>query len=313
MMLVPHPASAAEDVLRANSRSFNLASRVLGESDRRAVAVLYAWCRRVDDTIDLSQGPEQAAGLARLRREIDAVYAGGVQADPLLRELSRVMFEREVPSEYPQALLDGMAMDVAQVRYASLADLHCYCWRVAGVVGIMLCHLLGISDAAARRPAAQLGMAMQLTNVCRDVLEDWERGRLYLPEEILANAGIYELASHLGQPLSTATRASLAGAVEQILSVADQLYRLADTGMTYLPFRAGLAVRVARRLYSDIGTRLRASGCDVFAGRAVVPPLRKARLVLEALAASLIDLPSALRFKPAPLPGHLAFPHDVLG
>jgi 15-cis-phytoene synthase len=312
-MLVSRPTSAAEDVLRANSRSFDLASRVLGEGDRRSVAVLYAWCRRVDDTIDLSHGAEQVSGLARLRREIDAVYAGSVQADPLLRELQRVMFERGVPSEYPRALLDGMAMDVAQVRYASLADLHCYCWRVAGVVGIMLCHLLGISDAAARRPAAQLGMAMQLTNVCRDVLEDWQRGRLYLPEEILVSAGIQELGSRLGRPLAAATREPLAGAVEQVLRAADQLYQLADAGMSYLPFRAGLAVRVARRLYSDIGTTLRASGCDVFAERAVVPPLRKVRLVLEAVAASLLDLPTALRFKPAALPGHLAFPHDVLG
>jgi len=300
-------------VLAANSKSFDLASRVLRPDDRENVAVLYAWCRRVDDEIDLSPRPEQEGRLSRLRWDLDAVYAGHPQTDPLLVALQRVVVERALPSEYPHALLDGMAMDVRGERYASLEDLYRYCWRVAGVVGVMLCHLFHVKNAEARRPAAQLGVAMQLTNVCRDVLEDWDRGRLYLPEQLLCGVGLANLSARLGAPLPLAFREPLARAVEALLTTADGFYARADTGMASLPPRAGFAVRVARRLYSDIGTTLRARGCDVFAGRAVVPPRRKLRLVFRAFGDWLVDLHQGIQFQPAPLDGVIEFPRDVLG
>lgn len=312
-MAATRGAGAVEDVLRAHSQSFGLAARLLGRADRGAVAALYAWCRRVDDAIDLAPPDEQQSRLGRLQRELLAVYRGSAQSDPVLAAFQHVVFERQLPGQYPDALLEGMAMDVQRVRYASLDELYGYCWRVAGVVGIMACHLFGISDAGARRPAAQLGMAMQLTNVCRDVVEDWERGRLYLPADVLASAGAPNLAAALGRPLPVELRRPLALAVERVLTAADDLYRLADTGMPCLPFRAGLAVRSARRIYAEIGVTLRARGCDVFRGRAVVPARRKLRLVLGALASALSDLPQALRFERAALPGIVEFPRDVLG
>ncbi len=103
--------------------------------------------------------------------------AGRSQADTTLDAFQQVVFERKIPIEYPSELLAGMAMDAEGVHYETLSDLLRYCYRVAGTVGLMMCHVLGVKDDRALIHAAHLGMAMQLTNVCRDVIEDWERGQ----------------------------------------------------------------------------------------------------------------------------------------
>lgn len=303
----PAAVALAREVLAAKSKSFALAARLLPRAHRDAMAVLYAWCRHADDAIDLAPKGDRPAALSRLRAELDAVYAGAAET-PLLRAFSALVHERRIPRVYPEELLAGMEMDVLGVRYGSLADLELYCYRVAGVVGLMACHVLGVSAPAALRNAAHLGIAMQLTNICRDVEEDLADGRVYLPAQML-EAPLVAVPAE-GSP----ARAVVRRTVEELLVVADRYYRSADRGLRALGFGAALGVRVARHVYAAIGAVLRRRGCDPFRGRAVVSAARKALLVCSALVLALAELPARLLHRRAvTTPDRvLGFPHDVL-
>lgn len=272
----------AQQSIQLHSKSFSLASRLLPESVRQDAVVLYAWCRRADDAIDLADVEYQPAALATLRAELASIYAGESQSDPLLREFAQLVRERRLPREYPEELIEGMAMDVRDTVYHDERVLVQYCYRVASVVGLMMCHVMGVRDDRALPHAAHLGIAMQLTNICRDVHEDWQRGRLYLPDTLLAKHGAPDLRAALGGPFPEEARGATAATVAELLDVADRYYASGDAGLPYLQSRCALAVRAARAIYSDIGRVIRARGCDPLAGRAHVGTLRKLWLSLRA-------------------------------
>lgn len=276
------PTAVARATIQHHSKSFALASRLLAARERDQTAVVYTWCRRADDAVDAGAATDDT--LVRLTRELDEAYAATAR-DPVLAAFGEVSRARSIPKQYPAELLAGMAMDVRGSRYCTIDDTLLYAWRVAGVVGLMMAHVFGVSDDAALVPAAHLGIAMQLTNICRDVAEDWDRRRLYLPDDLLARHGASGLVTDLGRPLPPSARAPLAGAIAELLGIADHYYRSADRGVRALPWRAAIAVRAARRIYAAIGARLARTGYDVFAGRAVVPTTRKLAHVLAAVAA----------------------------
>ncbi len=304
------------EILAANSRSFALASRLLPASCRDAAAVVYAWCRRVDDAIDLSTPAERPAALERLRAELRSLYAGEPQNEPVLQAFQQVALERGIPEHYPLELLEGMEMDVSGHRFEHMDELLLYCYRVAGVVGLMMSHVMGVSDAAALRRAAHLGMAMQLTNICRDVAEDWLLQRLYVPRALLAETGADWLSTQVGTgaPLSAHARAPLALATRHLLAEAERYYHSGGRGESALSWRCALAVRTARHVYAAIGTELARRRYDVLRGRAVVAGAVKLFHVGRALVQSLLELPRRLRTRAAvvALPSPLRFPHDVL-
>lgn len=300
--------------IATHSKSFALASKVLPAECRADAAVAYAWCRRADDAIDLAPPAEQPAALARLREELRGVYAGEAQTDPVLAAFQQVVQARRVPMQYPMELLAGMEMDVEQARYRTLDDLLVYCWRVAGTVGLVMCHVMGVRDPAALRRAAHLGMAMQITNICRDVREDWERGRLYVPTAMLPAADDGWIPPPPGAELSAPRGEALRTAVRDLLVIADRMYRSGDDGVPALSFRCALAVRTARAVYSAIGVELARRGWDVLGPRAVVSTARKLALLARAALATVAELPARVgtRFRPAPLANVLRYPHDVL-
>lgn len=268
--------------IQHHSKSFALASRLLPPAVRADVLVLYAWCRRADDTVDLAADP--ATGLARLQAELDAVYAGRPAADSLLDAFAQLVRRCALPRHYPQELLAGMAMDLDPALYADHAALALYCYRVAGVVGLMMCHVMGVADDGALEQAAQLGMAMQLTNICRDVAEDWQRGRLYLPYRELGFADEAAVRAALGAPIDAELAARLPAQVRDLLARADAYYRCGMGGIGALDWRCGLAVRAAAGIYRGIGTALARQGYQPLAGRAYLTGWRKAGQVLVALA-----------------------------
>lgn len=304
-------SASARATLAHHSRTFSLASKLLPSDRRDDAAVLYAYCRRVDDAVDDAPSPQAArAALAALRAELDVLYAAPASAaatsgspsaplaDPVLARLATIVAARRLPRLYPEALLDGMAMDVTATRYHTIDDLLAYAYRVAGVVGLMMCHVLGLSDERAVVPAAHLGIAMQLTNICRDVAEDWQRGRLYLPAALLARHGAApDLADRAaaGEPLPADACPALAATTRELLALADRYYRSADHGMRALAFRPAFGIRAARYLYAAIGPRILARGADPRAGRAFVPGWRKLALVGRAALGNLLSLPTRLR------------------
>ena len=292
------PIAIARAEIEHGSKSFAMASKLLDQRTRDQTAIVYAFCRRADDAVDEAPWADQPAAIVKLQGDLADVYRG-TATDPVLAAFHHIAWQRAIPHHYPAQLLAGMAMDAYGARYRYQHELHRYCFRVASVVGLMMCHVFGVRDDAALVPAARLGIAMQLTNICRDVAEDWNRGRLYLPDELLVRHGAGGLAAELGGPLPRSARAPLAGAVRELLELADVHYRAADRGIPALPWRAAIAVRAARRIYAAIGDRIRDNHCDVFAGRAIVPRRTKLRLALRAAARSIIAAPrSALASSP---------------
>lgn len=302
------PVALARAVIARHSKSFALAARLLPRRVRDDAVVLYAYCRRVDDAIDCAAPAEQAGALAALRAELDAVYAGRRLGDPLLAAFQQVVRARAIPRAYPEELLAGMRMDVAGTRYATLTELLRYCHRAAGSVGLMMCHVMGVRGPRALAHAAHLGIAMQLTNIARDVLEDWERDRLYLPDQLLAAHGAGGLHARLGAPLPPSAVPAVAAAVGALLDHADAYYSSADAGLHQLSSRCSLGVRAARLVYAQIGRVLRARGCDPYLGRAVVSGGTKRLLVLRAALRTLLALPRALwSAPPRPPRGELSW------
>jgi phytoene synthase len=269
-------------VIAHHSRSFALASRLLPRAIRDRAVIVYAWCRRADDAVD-APGVDAGAAIARLGREVSQIYTGERSGDPVLDGFAAIVREAGIPRCYPAELVAGMAMDATGQRYATERELRRYCFRVAGVVGLMMSHVMCLADPGALAAAARLGIAMQLTNICRDVREDWERGRLYIPSALLEGAGGRWLVSHAGGPLPAEARRALAWAIARLLERAGDDYRAADRGVPSLPPSCRPAVGAARRIYAAIGDEIARAGCDVLAPRAVVPGRRK--LALAALAA----------------------------
>lgn len=282
----------ARRILATGSKSFALAGLLLGRRARDDAAVLYAWCRRADDQVDEAPPGQAALGLARLAAELDDVYAGRVHGplDVAMAELAR---RRRIPRAYLQALLDGFVMDCRGQRYGQLDQLDLYAFRVAGVVGLMMCHVLGVADARCLAAAARLGMAMQLTNIARDVAEDAGRGRQYLPTDLIAAP---ELAAVLrSRPADAAGRMRVARAVRVVLGRAEAYYRAGMEGLRDLDWRAALAVGAAARIYRAIGRILGRRGWDPLSGRAVVTLPRKLLLAVVSAVAVLAQLPGRWR------------------
>jgi phytoene synthase len=276
---VTSAAAAARATLAAGSKSFALAGKILPGASRDDAAVVYAFCRRADDLVDLATPADAAAAVLRLRAELDSVYGGGAQTEPALVAFQEVIERRRIPHAYPAALIDGMATDArpTPIVFATMDELLLYSYRVAGTVGLMMCHVMGVAGDHHLRNAAALGMAMQLTNIARDVAEDWQRGRIYVPATLLVPARLEPAG-----PLPPEAQAAFARALPPLLAEADRLYHLGDAGLGALGYRAAIAVRTARLAYSGIGIRVARRRHDVTAGRAVLGRGRKLWLLARA-------------------------------
>jgi phytoene synthase len=257
---------ACRSVLHQRARSFRWATLFLDPGRRDDVAILYAFCRAVDDAADDGRDAERAA------MDLDVLERGLVGGDaPLARAVRAVASRRGLPIDAARDLIRGARRDLGPVRIETDDDLLEYGYLVAGTVGRMACALLGAVHPSAEPHAIHLGIAMQITNVCRDVAEDAAAGRVYLPEARLRRAGTSQEEILRG----TASREAVAAVVRDLLELADAYYRSGDDGLAYLPPRPRLAATIASRLYRAIGLRLLASGADPLAGRAVVPPWSK--------------------------------------
>ena len=287
--------SRCREAIRLGSLSFAGAARVFDPVTREAAYLLYAWCRHCDDQIDgerlgLRTGdPTDVAGAQRQRLErlVDLTRRaldGESVGDPAFEALGRVVRQHGIPAIYPFELLEGFAMDVEGRRYRSLENLLQYCYHVAGVVGLMMAHVMGVREESALRRAADLGIALQLTNIARDVVDDARAGRLYLPLEWLEQAGL----AH-GEVALPGNRERLAGVVRRLLDEAERYYASGDLGLKSLPLRSAWAVAVARGVYSEIGRLVRSRGASAWEARAVVPR----RLKLAWLARGLAQAVSA--------------------
>lgn len=264
----------SQEVLTTHGKSFRWAQTFLGATARREAAVVYAFCRMVDDSVD--EAPSRARAEAAIER-IRAMLMGAIPADALTESYATIAELRGFGLEPALDLLRGAESDLGFVRLGDDRELSLYCYRVAGTVGLMMAGLLGVTDPAARKHAVSLGMAMQLTNICRDVREDAERGRVYLPSTRLERDGIRGSALIAGAELVRGgrVRSAMRGVVLELLELAERLYAEGERGFRYLPWRARFAIAVASSLYRGIGRKLRALGGDPWDGRVRLSFLEK--------------------------------------
>lgn len=269
-------------VLARHARSFRLASLFLPRGCADEAAITYAFCRLADDLADEAPTRDQAVSdLADLQAEL----VGRVSPRPIVAAYLDVAERRRVPTAAATELLLGLESDLGTVRFEDDRDLVRYAYRVAGTVGLMMSGVLGVVDPRARAPAVDLGVAMQITNICRDVLEDAGRDRVYIPASRLAAVGLTPddlLDPTIVRDLDR--RARLSTVIADLLQVAEEAYTRAFRGMHFIPARPRLAILVAGTLYRDIGRRLaRVHGSDPMHGRTMVPALSRVRGVLQGL------------------------------
>lgn len=276
-----------ESLMRTGSKSFFAASLVLPGRVRAPATALYAFCRLADDTIDLEShlhgGPMGA--LHHLQQRLQRIYDGCPSPVPADRALSAVVAQFNIPKALLDALLEGFEWDLQSRRYDSIAQLHDYGARVAGTVGSMMAIIMGVRSPQAQARACELGLAMQLTNIARDVGEDARNGRLYLPRDWMREAGIDPDEWLCAPSFSPA----LGSVVSRLLTEADTLYERAALGIPALPRDCRPAIQAARLVYADIGREVARAGFDSMSRRACVSSQRKLGLMAVAFGAAAMS------------------------
>lgn len=269
---------ACKQLIRHGSHSFFLASTVLPKSIAVPATALYAFCRIADDLID-EQGDYGSAdcddAIRELSDRLDKIYAGTPSDLPEDRAMAEVVKTFSIPRAMPDALIEGLAWDNTGRRYETISELYDYAARVAGCVGAMMCLIMGRSDLRAVARACDLGVAMQLTNISRDIGTDARMGRLYIPQEWFREVGM-DPDEWLQNPVDSP---EIANMCHRLLQLADKLYERADSGMSLLPFSCRPGIRAARLIYSDIGNTIESMGYRTVEKRAVVPIWKKVSLL----------------------------------
>ncbi len=269
---------ACRKMLWKGSQSFFAASLLLPKETRDPATGLYAFCRIADDTVDLCPDDPRAA-LEQLRERLDRVYRGQPWDSPADRAMTEIVNEYGIPKSLPSALIEGFEWDVAGRRYQTLSELYDYAARVAGTVGAMMAMLMKVRSADVMARACDLGVAMQLTNIARDVGEDARNGRVYLPIEQLHRAGV-DPDQWLSAP---AFSPAIGRVTAELLGAADVLYQRAESGIAQLPLGCRPGIFAARLIYAEIGNVIRDNAYDSVSQRAVVMHPRKLQLLTRAV------------------------------
>lgn len=282
---------AARSAIAAGSQSFSAAARLLSPATRRDATLLYFWCRHCDDRIDGQtaghdrtplDGKTRRLRLTRLREETERAVEGRQLSQLPFIALQAVLERHRIPARFPRDLLTGFEMDVDGRRFETIEETLTYCYHVAGVVGVMMAMVMGVRERSILARACDLGLAFQLTNIARDVIEDAEAGHVYLPGRWLDEAGVPR--DVVNEPRH---REPVWQVTERLLRVADLFYATSLAGLSALPARDAHGIATARAVYRDIGRLLRMRGSAAWDRRAATGRSRKAALALGAIGTTL--------------------------
>ncbi|WP_322528516.1 15-cis-phytoene synthase CrtB [Salinicola sp. LHM] len=296
----------ATRTMAVGSKSFATASKLFEPRTRRSALMLYAWCRHCDDVIDgqtlgfetnlgaNTDTPEQR--LAQLKAATRQAYAGASMSDPAFAAFQEVALTHEIPQSQAFDHLEGYAMDVRGETYPHLSDTLRYCYHVAGVVGLMMARVMGVRDEAVLDRACDLGLAFQLTNIARDIVDDARIGRCYLPLAWLDEVGI-----PLDEITAPRHRDRLAVLAGRLVAVAEPYYDSARDGLPALPLRSAWAIATARGVYRRIGVKVAGAGKNAWDRRQGTGKAEKIGLLLAGAGQAI----SARGRRPDPRPAHL--------
>ncbi len=269
---------APKTALATYGKSFHWAKRFLGARMGANAAQLYQFCRVLDDMADgdINDGPHR---LSIIRKDL---LATGKALDPLMIAYQTFLAKHQLSQEVIVTLIDGLLSDQNPARITTESQLLRYAYHVAGTVGILMCDVLDCRDDRALNHAIDLGIAMQLTNIARDVLEDAKMGRRYLPESWVGKLEPSQIFAFSGTPSNEAALPIYA-AVEKLLLLADTYYKSGMAGLTYLPIRAHISIAIAALVYRQIGVQISNTHYAWHRGRAVTNSFTKLLCSIKAL------------------------------
>jgi phytoene synthase len=294
----------ATETIKVGSKSFAAAARLFDAPTRRSVLMLYAWCRHCDDVVD---GQELGFGiaapahdphgeLAQLYEQTQRAYAGEAMIDPAFAAFQEVALRHAIAPRYAFDHLAGFAMDVDGARYETIDDTLRYCYHVAGVVGLMMASIMGAKDDKVLGRACDLGLAFQLTNIARDIVDDAGVGRCYLPAAWLREAGI-----PLDEIALPQHRAALARVAARLVDHAEPYYDSSLDGIRALPLRSAWAIATARNVYRQIGIEVKARGPRAWDERVGTSKATKLKLLAKGGVEALLSRLRPLTPRPAGL------------
>ncbi len=283
----------AQAAIARGSKSFAMASQLFDPVTRDRAMLLYAWCRHTDDVIDgqiLGQGRNDdrrppAERLAEVERLTERALAAQPTGDPAYEALAQVVRETGMPARYPRDLVHGFRIDMEERAFLTFDDTLAYCYHVAGCVGVMMAIVMGVApdDRATLDRACDLGMAFQLNNIARDVMEDAANGRRYIPDDWLASVNL-EPRSFAFPP----NRRQLSRLVTRLVNAAEEYEASARFGTPALSWRAAWAVLAAARIYGGIGRKVRDAGPEGLDTRMSTTKPQKLQAVAAALGETLL-------------------------
>jgi 15-cis-phytoene synthase len=282
---------SAKNSIAKGSKSFALASRLFDRPTRERAWLLYSWCRKCDDIADgqdhggaLSIVENPAERLAFIRDMTDRALAGEITGDPAFDALGLVVAECHIPHEWPRDLVQGFAMDAVDFSPRTTEDMLTYCYHVAGVVGLMMAVIMGVSpdDEAVLDRACDLGLAFQLANIARDISEDADADRCYIPATWLGKADIPP-----GEHMKPPYRDAMADISKKLADLAGAYEFSARVGARRLPFRSRWAVLAAAGIYGDIARKVAQLGSHAWDHRVVTSKMAKAGWVAKAFGQAL--------------------------
>ena len=274
--------NTAEEVLRDNGRSFNFARVFLNASHGQRAARLYAFCRYIDDIADEASDVQQAK---EVLEQVRSQLAANLPPSPHVDDFIKLAEDTNIDPALAAELIDGVASDLEIVAFGTMAELLQYAYKVAGTVGLMMCCVLEVDDPRAMPFAIDLGVAMQLTNIARDIREDALNGRRYVPASWLAGASATEIANP-----NASLKPRLQAASQRLIELAELYYESAYNGFGFLPGRSRFAILIAARVYRQIGLKLKRRDFATWRGRAVVSTPEKIMVAGAAIFAYLTEL-----------------------
>ena len=280
--------TAYQEIMKKGSKTFSMAARLFDRKCRFGAMLLYSWCRYCDDAIDAAIAQEAALdALDHLKVQTERAldFTTPAPTELAFRALRDICQTYEIPALYPIELLNGMEMDTAGIRIRTEADLKLYCYRVAAVVGLMMTHIMGVTDPRALRHAVDTGLAMQMTNIARDIADDYNMKRIYIPDSWFVETGLTRPRFEDRQLFVPQV---FTGLTKRLVALADTYYASGRSGIRYLPWRAAFAGASAQRIYREIGIRVVAQSDQAWFSRTYVPFARKLVLMTYAVADVLV-------------------------
>ena len=276
-------------ITRREAKNFYYAFLTLPPDKRRAIYAAYSFCRYCDDSVDEENSDEsKLKALARLKSELNQTFEGQPDS-PVFLALADVAHRYDIPQQYFHDIIEGVESDLVKTRYQDFDELRGYCYRVASVVGLICIHIFGYKSNEAKEYAVDLGLAMQLTNIIRDIKEDLAMGRVYLPQDEMARFGYSEELLREGVQNEAF--------IELIRFQAARARSYFDSGSKLLPYlsrRSRACPAVLGAIYSKVLDRIEESDYDVLAGERIsLSKPEKVRIMAQTWASSVLSLPKS--------------------